>query len=285
MHGFFATTIASAVLTDRCCRISKGSSIYIIPSIPSLFIKLLLTLRVHPSLLTEGSAHSTPDMSKVALIVGGTGGLGAACAEDLAKDHTVIVAGRNKDTGETVVGKIASAGGKAEFRSVDVTDAQSVTSLHSSIVTDYGRLDVAINAGGIVASFVKLVDSDAEDFDRCMAVNVRGTYLCMQEQIKAMLNNPDSTGGSIVNFSSVYGLTGSKWGAIYSTFSSHQSPTIQRQHPLSSSPLCAQHAHGANSPQVQANTPSSASPAPLRWSTAAPTSASTPSRQASSRPR
>ena len=165
-------------------------------------------------------------MAKVALVVGGTGGLGAACAEDLAKDHTVIVSGRNKDRGNAIVNKIVSTGGKASFIFMDIMDPASVVSLHKAVLDKYGRIDTALNAQGVVAPFVKTADTNKEDFDRCMTINVTGTYLCMQEQIRAMQQNPDKAGGVIVNFSSIYGLTGCKWGAIYCK---PRSPALSRR--------------------------------------------------------
>lgn len=157
-------------------------------------------------------------MSSIALVIGGTGGLGAACAQDLAKDHTVIVSGRSEAKGAAVVEKITSAGGKAAFMPIDMLDSASIHSLHQSVAEKYGRLDVALNAAGILIADAKLADTTKETFDRCMTINVTGTYLAMQEQIRLMLNNPDKSGGVIVNFSSIYGLTGCKWASAYCTY-------------------------------------------------------------------
>ena len=62
---------------------------------------------------------------------------------------------------------------------------------------------------------MKMADTTKDAYDNTMAINVTGVYLCIHEQIRAMLQNPDKAGGSIVNFSSIYGLSGCKWGAIY----------------------------------------------------------------------
>lgn len=155
-------------------------------------------------------------MSKISLVIGGTGGLGRDCAEDLAKDHTVIVAGRNQTKGDEVVKAIKDRGGEACFFAIDMTDPASISSAHKQVLEKYGRLDVAVNAAGIISSFLRLADTNPEEFNNVMTINVTGVYLSMQEQIKAMLaNTGDRKGGRIVNYTSIYGLRACKWGAIY----------------------------------------------------------------------
>lgn len=156
-------------------------------------------------------------MSKIALVIGGTGGLGAGCAEDLSKDHTVTVAGRSETKGKAVVDKITSSGGKASFASVDVMDEASILSLHKGVLDKHGRLDTAVNAAGVLPPFERLADSSKDNFQRCMTINSTGVFLSMKEQILAMQKNPEK-GGVIVNLSSIYGLTGCKWGSPYGRF-------------------------------------------------------------------
>ncbi|KAK3703449.1 hypothetical protein LTR37_014439 [Vermiconidia calcicola] len=154
---------------------------------------------------------------KVCLIIGGTGGLGRACAEDLAsKGHKVIVAGRNKSKGDTIVQTIKSAGGEATFLPVDITSPDSITQLHKSAVATYGgRLDVAVNGAGITGDFGKLADFTAENMNLVWQINVTGVMLSMQCQIHAMRANPGGSGGHIINFSSIYGLHGCQFGSAY----------------------------------------------------------------------
>lgn len=156
-------------------------------------------------------------MSKIALVIGGTGGLGAGCAEDLSKDHTVVVAGRNESKGKAVVDKITSSGGKASFAAVDIMEEASIFSLHKAVLEKHGRLDTAVNAAGVLPPFERLADSSKESFHRCMTVNTTGVFLSMKEQILAMQENPEK-GGVIVNLSSIYGLSGCKWGGPYGGF-------------------------------------------------------------------
>ena len=156
-------------------------------------------------------------MSKIALVIGGTGDLGAGCAEDLSKDHTVIVAGRSETKGKAIVDRITSSGGKASFASVDIMDEASILSLHKEVLDKHGRLDAAVNAAGVLPPFERLADSSKEKFERCMTINTTGVFLAMKEQILAMQKNPEK-GGVIVNLTSIYGLTGCKWGGPYCEF-------------------------------------------------------------------
>lgn len=207
-------------------------------------------------------------MSRVALVIGGTGGLGAGCAEDLAKDHTVIVAGRNETKGKAIVDKITSAGGKAAFASVDIMEEASILSLHKEVLDKYGRLDTAVNAAGVLPPFEKLADSNKERWDRCMTINTTGVFLSMKEQILAMQKNAPEKGGVIVNLSSIYGLTGCKWGSPYCILCPSDGSSARLPSDMSSI---------TNTSQLHQSTPSSASPAPLPTSTLKIISASTPS--------
>ena len=155
-------------------------------------------------------------MSKVCLIIGGTGGLGRACAEDLAtQGYKIIVAGRSKEKGDDIVNFIKSKGGEATFLAFDISDPESIKQLHKEAISVYGRLDAAINGAGIVGQYHKLADYPADNIEQVFQINVFGVILCMQHQIRAMQSNPGGSGGRIVNFSSIYGLHGCKYGPIY----------------------------------------------------------------------
>ena len=154
-------------------------------------------------------------MSKVCLIIGGTGGLGRACAENLATDYKVVIAGRSEEKGEDIVKAIKSKGGEATFFAFDICNPESINQLHKDSVSLYGRLDAAINGAGIVGPYSKLADYPTDDIEQVFQINVIGVILCMQAQIRAMQSNPGGSGGSIVNFSSIYGLHGCKYGPIY----------------------------------------------------------------------
>ena len=155
-------------------------------------------------------------MSKVCLIIGGTGGLGRACAEDLAKqDYKIILAGRNKQKGDSLVQTISSSGGEATFLAFDIYKPDSITQLHDAAVSTYGRLDTAVNSAGSAGEFHKLANYPLEIMIEVFQNNILGTMLCMQAQIRAMLANPGGSGGKIINMSSVCGLHGCKFGPAY----------------------------------------------------------------------
>ena len=160
-------------------------------------------------------------MSKVCLVIGGTGGLGRACAEDLASNgYKVVVAGRNKEKGNNIVETIKSKGGEATFLAFDICDHDSIKRLHKDVISHYGRLDAAVNGAGIIGEFHKTADYPTEAMQNIFQNNLFGVIYSMQEQIPLMQSNPGGSGGRIVNFSSIYGLHGCPFGAMY-TATSH----------------------------------------------------------------
>jgi NAD(P)-dependent dehydrogenase (short-subunit alcohol dehydrogenase family) len=162
-------------------------------------------------------------MSKIALVIGGTGGLGQATAELLAqKDCTVIVAGRNAEKGAEVVSKINSAGGSASFIAVDLADRQSVRDLHAKVQEKYSRLDIAVNAAGILGPLARIHEVEEQLMDDIFAVNITGFYISMQEQVKLMLatqktDSEPPVKQHIINLASIYGLQGCAYGSAYVT--------------------------------------------------------------------
>jgi NAD(P)-dependent dehydrogenase (short-subunit alcohol dehydrogenase family) len=96
---------------------------------------------------------------------------------------------------------------------VDVAAPAEVEALIATTVERWGRLDCAVNAAGLSEDFVPIADADDAVFDRMMATNCKGTYLCMKHEIRQMVRQ--GGGGSIVNLSSILGHRGSETGAIY----------------------------------------------------------------------
>jgi NAD(P)-dependent dehydrogenase (short-subunit alcohol dehydrogenase family) len=142
---------------------------------------------------------------KAGLVTGGASGIGRACAIRFgAEGAGVVVADleRARAGGEETVRAIEEAGGQGEFFACDVAEAVANEALVARVVERFGKLDFAHNNAGIGVHEL-LADTSDEDFDRVIAVNLRGTFLGMKHQIRAMLAGD---GGAIVNTSSNAGL-------------------------------------------------------------------------------
>jgi len=140
-------------------------------------------------------------VDKVVLITGAGGGIGRATALEFAQEGgKVVVADRNVAIGQETVGLIREKSGEARFVAVDVADSESVEAMVDFAMSAYGRLDVAFNNAGINVPGPPLADVTDEDFDRMIAVNLRGVFLCMKHEIRTMLA---SGGGAIINTASV----------------------------------------------------------------------------------
>ncbi|MEH2390799.1 MAG: SDR family oxidoreductase [Nostoc sp.] len=141
---------------------------------------------------------------KVAIVTGGSSGIGKATAIAFGKAGAkVVVAARRDSEGEETVNLIKQAGSEALFVKTDVAQVSEVEALVSKTVETYGRLDFAFNNAGIDGGNAPLHEQSLEQFDQLIAVNVRGLFLCMKYEIVQMLR---TGGGVIVNNSSMGGL-------------------------------------------------------------------------------
>lgn len=144
---------------------------------------------------------------KCGLVTGAASGIGRACAVRLAADGAAVVLAdlaSAGESGESAANEIRAAGGKAEFVACDVAEEADHEALVEHVVDRFGSLDFALNNAG-VGVHARLVDTTTEDFDRVLAVNLRGTFLGMKHQIPRMLRGG---GGAIVNTASNAGLRG-----------------------------------------------------------------------------
>jgi NAD(P)-dependent dehydrogenase (short-subunit alcohol dehydrogenase family) len=143
----------------------------------------------------------------VALITGGAAGIGRAAARAFAaRGARVAIADLKASEGKEVAAAIAREGGQALFVEADLSQRADVARLLEATLAAFGRLDVAFNNAGIEGTLASTADCTEENFDRTLAVNLKGTWLCMREEIAQMLRQGD--GGAIVNMSSVAGLVG-----------------------------------------------------------------------------
>ncbi len=152
--------------------------------------------------------------NKVALITGGTSGIGRDSAILFAKAGAkVVVAGRRELEGKETIDLIHAAGGEALFVRTDVSQSKEVQSLVQKAVDKFGRLDVAFNNAGIEGNWIPIVEQSEEDWDRTIDINVKGVWLCLKYEIQQMLNQ--GGGGAIVNMASVAGFIGAVGAATY----------------------------------------------------------------------
>jgi 3(or 17)beta-hydroxysteroid dehydrogenase len=142
---------------------------------------------------------------KVALITGAASGMGASMARIFAGEGAkVIVADMLEDEGKRVVTDITKANGAAIFRRLDVSSEAEWKATIEAALAEYGKLDILVNDAGLSGSAVAdLFDTAA--WDRLMAVNARGVFLGMKFAIPLL---KAQGGGSIVNISSISGITG-----------------------------------------------------------------------------
>jgi len=149
---------------------------------------------------------------KAALVTGGASGIGRATAVAMAREGArVAVADQTQESAAATVALINAAGGQAVAIGGNVTSEADVTAMVSRTVAAFGKIDCAFNNAGISGRAVGPIgqrthEMSRESFDGMMAVNLTGVFMCMKHEIIQMLKQ--STGGSIVNTSSIAGLVG-----------------------------------------------------------------------------
>jgi NAD(P)-dependent dehydrogenase (short-subunit alcohol dehydrogenase family) len=151
---------------------------------------------------------------KVALITGGTSGIGRATAVAFAREGaTVVVSGRREKEGQETVQLVLAIGGHARFVAADVSDEKQVAALVDKVVATFGRLDVAFNNAGIEGVPAPISDATAAQYNQIFDINVKGVFLSMKYEIPAMLK---TGGGAIVNTASVLGSVAVPGFGLYS---------------------------------------------------------------------
>ncbi len=151
---------------------------------------------------------------RVAVVTGGARGIGRAIGEALVEGGArLVVADIRGEAAEATAEAIRAAGGDATGMQVDVSDEASVTSLMSAVTDAFGRLDILVNNAGL-CRMVPILEIDVAEWDRIMAVNLRGTFLMSREAFRIM---KDQRSGRIISMASAAAKMGGKAaGAHYS---------------------------------------------------------------------
>ena len=143
---------------------------------------------------------------KIAVVTGGSRGIGRAICLELARRGATVVVNYNQseDSAQGVVAKIEAGGGAAAAIQADVGDVHHVERLFKQVIADYGTLDILVNNAGITRDGMIMM-MKPNDFDAVISVNLRSAWLCCKAAARAMMRKRR---GAIVNITSVVGLAG-----------------------------------------------------------------------------
>jgi NAD(P)-dependent dehydrogenase (short-subunit alcohol dehydrogenase family) len=151
---------------------------------------------------------------KVALVTGGSSGIGRATAIKFGeRGAKVVVANRREKEGEETVAMIKKAGGEGMLVQTDVRVASQVERMVQQTIKKYGRLDIAFNNAGVGGIMARLIRTTEEVFDEVVDTNFKGVWLSMKYEIPVML---EQGGGVIVNNSSIAGVSTAERLSVYS---------------------------------------------------------------------
>jgi 3-oxoacyl-[acyl-carrier protein] reductase len=150
---------------------------------------------------------------KVAIVTGASKGIGAAIAEDLAREGASVIVNYSSSPqkAEEVVGRIKANGGSAKAVRADVSKPAEARQLIDATLAEFGRADILVNNAGVY-EFRPLPEVDEAHFDRMFDVNVKGLVFATQAAVKAFGEN----GGTVINISSMASLAATPNGSVYS---------------------------------------------------------------------
>lgn len=153
-----------------------------------------------------GAINSLDFRGKVALITGGSRGIGRACAESLGKlgCNVGITYNQSRAEAESLVAQLAEGDGRGKCYHADVAHANAARDVVKSVAEDFGSLDILINAAGI-SQIVDVSQLNEDDWDQMLAVNLKGTFFACQEALNIMSGHGR---GRIVNLASTAGQMG-----------------------------------------------------------------------------
>lgn len=158
---------------------------------------------------------------KVSIVTGGGKGIGRIIAIRFAAEGAAVtVAGRNKDSVESVAQEIRERGGRALATLTDVADEASVREMVSATLASFGQIDILVNNAGIIGPTAPVTQVDLKEWKETLDINLTGAFLCARHALPAMI---ERRGGRIINITSIAGLMAyalrspyavSKWGMI-----------------------------------------------------------------------
>ena len=147
--------------------------------------------------------------NQVALVTGGASGIGKAVAQNLiSRGITVVISGRRQEAGDAAVAEIsalAKNGAQVRFVRNDVANEDAVKAMVDGIISEFGRLDLAVNNAGVSNESLALDQSSSQNYREMVDTNILGVYYCMKHEITQMLRQGK---GAIVNLASIAGLNG-----------------------------------------------------------------------------
>jgi NAD(P)-dependent dehydrogenase (short-subunit alcohol dehydrogenase family) len=150
---------------------------------------------------------------KVAFVTGAASGIGRATAVAFAAEGArVAILDRTEDALRDTADAIRSAGGEVLVIACDVSQPEQVETAVGTVVTTFGRLDVAFNNAGVENKAAPVAEIELDEWDRILDINLRGTFVCMKHELTQMVRQG---GGVIVNTSSGAGIRGVAGGASY----------------------------------------------------------------------
>jgi NAD(P)-dependent dehydrogenase (short-subunit alcohol dehydrogenase family) len=149
------------------------------------------------------------EAGKIALVTGGTSGIGRSLANILtSKGVHTIICGRREEEGSKTVKLFEGRPGKIIFKKCDISQGEQVSAMVETVKKEFGGLHYAVNNAAIGGIFSMLHEYPEKVFDRVINVNLKGCWNCMRFEIPLIL---ESGGGAVVNISSIAGINGADW--------------------------------------------------------------------------